>query len=169
MADSGSRSALRRGFSLIELLVALGIVAILLALLLPAVQSVRRAAARMSSQNNLRQIGLAVHGYATVRQGYLPKVDGNEYDNDSFQFSHHTMLLPYLEQSNYYDLFQSSVRRSPGGSVVFGTTLYLGIFVSPADPSISSMPDYKYTVCSYPANAMVFKPLANIDRTITDG
>jgi prepilin-type N-terminal cleavage/methylation domain-containing protein/prepilin-type processing-associated H-X9-DG protein len=91
----------RAGFTLIELLVVMAIIAILIGLLLPAVQRIRLAALRVSDQNNLKQLALACHNYdATV--GHLPGLapapsGGNA---NSFGYSVHARILPYIEQEN---------------------------------------------------------------------
>src|SRR3974377_2519911 len=88
----------RTGFTLIELLARIAIIAVLISLLLPAVQSAREAAGRAQCVNNLKQIGLAMHNYHSAI-GSLPWGDGPWW----IEWSAHTMLLPYLEQGPIYN------------------------------------------------------------------
>jgi prepilin-type N-terminal cleavage/methylation domain-containing protein len=153
-----------RGFTLIELLVVIAIIAILIGLLLPAVQKVREAAARMSCSNNLKQLGLAVHNYASSNQDKLPPAWQYIPSTGSYG-SLHFWLLPYIEQDNVF--------KAAGNNSWNQNNTLIKTFNCPSDPTTWN--SYPQGGVNYAGNIMVFKPCqnggnyTNLSGTITSG
>lgn len=117
--SQGLRKVVRKGFTLVELLVVIAIIGVMVGLLLPAVQSAREAARRMSCGNNLKNIGLALHNYHDtfktfpIGHQYRGHFDGNPLDDDGGSgFGWATGLLLFIEQGNQFDRFDPSYASS---------------------------------------------------------
>jgi prepilin-type N-terminal cleavage/methylation domain-containing protein len=158
----------RSGFTLIELLVVIAIIAILIGLLLPAVQKVREAAARSDCQNKLKQIGLAVQNYASANQDKLPRLTcaTNATPPDAYNGSIHFTLLPYIEQQAIYANGTNSAANAlatwdaPSTPPRTVKQEIIKIYICPSDVSISngypSNRGQDWAATSYAANYTLF-------------
>jgi prepilin-type N-terminal cleavage/methylation domain-containing protein/prepilin-type processing-associated H-X9-DG protein len=125
--------ARRRGFTLIELLVVIAIIAILIGLLVPAVQKVREAAARAQCQNNLKQIGLALHGYHDANKRFPPARQTRPVNGD-YRANWAILILPYVEQDPLFKLYNLNVRNTdPVNKIVRET--FVPVYTCPMDPN----------------------------------
>jgi len=180
----------RLGFTLIELLVVIAIIAILIGLLLPAVQKVREAAARMKCSNNLKQMSLATINCADNHAGKLPPSigcypytsytwEGANGNGNGGAFLH---ILPYIEQSNVYNQTLIADGRNGGhqtysewANILTNPGVRINTYICPTDPTnnISNL----YSRASYGQNGQLFfhnyqwgpPGLVNFPAYITDG
>ena len=163
MISSASPRRRPSGFTLIELLVVIGLVAILVGLLLPAVQSAREASRRATCSNNLRQIGLALHAYASVWDSFPRSISSRAtIGGQANQLSVHAELLPGLEQQAVYNAINFQIRTvflsdltevygdiGAGGNVTVAR-VSIATFLCPSDPDAVRSP---FGPNSYRANA----------------
>ncbi|WP_246524784.1 DUF1559 family PulG-like putative transporter [Gemmata palustris] len=172
---------------MIELLVVIAIIAILIGLLLPAVQKVREAAARMSSQNNLKQMSLALHNVASnTSDGRLPPAYGffpkgtdaasNDWQQSGAEGPIYFHLLPFIEQGNMYNSAATGTSGHLGAQLQWaGKARTVKTYIAPSDPTNDTTKDlssYRTNLLAFatpPANAGTSWDGPRLPATFSDG
>jgi prepilin-type N-terminal cleavage/methylation domain-containing protein/prepilin-type processing-associated H-X9-DG protein len=145
----------KRAFTLIELLVVIAIIAILIGLLLPAVQKVREAAARVRCSNNLKQLGVAAHGYASTFGDNLPPFYNNQGGTVG-ETQVFVALLPHIEQNAVYQSFGMPLNLQTAGTNI-GHRAVIKTYVCPSDPTQGTgLNQGDWATGCYSANYQVF-------------
>lgn len=169
MPNLSTRGQRKNGFTLIELLVVIAIIAVLISLLLPAVQSARESARRAQCINNLKQIGLTVHGFHDVNNLFpssirpsgltpLPRIAGT------------LRLLPFLEQKPAYDSYNQEVTwGSPQNTTI--SAIRFSMFLCPSSPADANRLDGIPELSPWNPNIAAvtdYSGIANIDQRLYD-
>jgi prepilin-type N-terminal cleavage/methylation domain-containing protein/prepilin-type processing-associated H-X9-DG protein len=182
----GYRAPCRLGFTLIELLVVIAIIAVLIGLLLPAIQKVREAANRAKCSNNLKQIGLAFHNYHDTNQAFpttfklLQNADPTARPDFAGKYgpSAFVLILPYLEQESLYRQIDTNKSAFSRSNMPFNTpfgappnpaySTALPVFLCPSTPSGSPTADFSQALGSSITDFNVrlrFAPPLTLGRT----
>ena len=153
----------RRAVTLIEVLVVIAILAVLIGLLIPAIQKVRNAANLSLSINNLKQIALATHNYAAEHGDHLLNMEDHTLPSGINIETPFTAIMPYIDQGNVFQQYLNSP--------AYGCNNYfIKVFCNPADPTIIiGGTQSNAGAISYAANAQIFVGSPTLANTFTDG
>lgn len=136
-----TQSTSRSGFNLIELLVVIGMIGVLLSLLLPAVQAVREAAARTQCQNNLHQMGLALHNFHDSH-GSFPSLHTDEVSNPNYSLIWMALILPEMGEDPLWAVTEAAFRIQPrwpyDNPPHLASSAVVKVYVCPDDPRLLS-------------------------------